>query len=563
VHSHRFPGANTAVPTANEDADQLKLTESFLKSGILSVDIFAISPEQTQAKAVATPQADTATTFAVGEEAESKIASATTEASPISAPLDRVQPVFRRGDTVRVDVVVRTKKIGHFFPGGTVDAYDTWLELKATDDKNQTVFWSGMVEDNGKGPVEKGAHFYRSLQIDEHGNPINKRNAWSTRAVVYVRLIPPGAADTVHYRMHIPESAGNKITLHARLCYRKFAWWNTQFAFTGVPDPNQPKSEIAPGYDDTKYSFTGSLQGISAKKEAIPDVPIVAIAENEVTLNVAAHGTPAAQPKTELRAEDWQRWNDYGIGLLLQGDLKGAEVAFQKVTEIDPKNADGWVNIGRATVQEGDMDRARVVLQKAIALKPDLARAHYFYSRVLRSDGNYDGTADELRKVLAQYPRDRVVLNDYGRVLFLQRKYADAVKILNSVLAIDPEDLQAHYNLMLCYNGLGDEKQARDHQDRYLRFKADESSQTITGPYRQLHPEDNNERQSIHEHVSVKLPVKQVAIKSNHVGTGNVGTDHVAVSHTKTGRVGTGDPARPAEHGSAYAGINPAAGDSK
>ena len=135
----------------------------------------------------------------------------------MTAPLNRVQPAVRRGDTVRVDVVVRTKKIGHFFPGGTVDAYDTWLELKGTDDKGQTIFWSGMAEDGGKGPVEKGAHFYRSLQIDEHGNPINKRNAWATRAVVYVRLIPPGAADTVHYRVHIPENAGNKITLHARL----------------------------------------------------------------------------------------------------------------------------------------------------------------------------------------------------------------------------------------------------------------------------------------------------------------------------------------------------------
>jgi len=539
VHSHRFPGANTAVPTANEDADQLKLTENFLKNGILSVDIFAISPEQVQAKQVATPQSDLATTFAVGEEAESKIASATAEATPISAPLNRVQPVLRRGDTVRVDVVVRTKKVGHFFPGGTVDAYDTWLELKATDDKGQTVFWSGMVEDNGKGPVEKGAHFYRSLQIDEHGNPINKRNAWSTRSVVYVRLIPPGAADTVHYRMHIPENAGNNITLHARLCYRKFAWWNTQFAFAGITDPSQPKSEMTPGYDDNKYVFTGAMQGLSAKEQKIPDLPVVAIAENEVTLSVAPHNTPAAQPETDLRAEDWQRWNDYGIGLLLQGDLKGAEAAFEKVTQIDSKNPDGWVNIGRAAVQEGDMDRARSVLEKAIALKPELARAHYFYARVLRSDGNYDGAADELRKVLAQYPRDRVALNDLGRVLFLKRKYPDAVEALNSVLAIDPEDLQAHYNLMLCYKGLGDEKQAHDHEVRYLRFKADESAQTITGPYRQAHPEDNNERQAIHEHMSVPLP----ALKQTHVGTGV--------------------PARPAEQGSAYASVNPSARGSK
>ena len=98
-----------------------------------------------------------------------------------------------------------------------------------------------------------------------------------------------------------------------------------------------------------------------------------------------------------------------------------------------------------------------------------------------------------------------MALNDLGRILFLQRKYADAVNVLQSVLAVDPEDLQAHYNLMLCYNGLGDEKQAHEHEVRYLRFKADEASQAITGPYRQLNPEDNNERQAIHEHVSVPL----------------------------------------------------------
>ena len=121
-----------------------------------------------------------------------------------------------------------------------------------------------MVEDNGKGPVEKGAHFYRSLQIDAHGNPINKRNAWATRAVVYVRLIPPGAADTVHYRVHIPENAGNKITFHARLCYRKFSWYGTHEAFAGVPDPSKPDA-VAPDYDDRPTLFTASLGGVSAK----------------------------------------------------------------------------------------------------------------------------------------------------------------------------------------------------------------------------------------------------------------------------------------------------------
>jgi len=502
VHSHRFPGANTALPTANEDDEQLKATEDFLKNNILSVDIFALSHEAGVVQPSATSQNELSTNFAVGEEAETKVTPVEEgEVSPLTAPLNRVQPGVRRGDTVRVDVVVRTKKIGHFFPGGTVDAYDTWLELKGTDEKGQTIFWSGMVEDGGKGPVDKGAHFYRSLQLDAHGNRINKRNAWATRAVLYVHLIPPGAADTVHYRLQIPQNSGNRITLHARLCYRKFSWWNTQFSFAGVPEPG----EVTADYDDRKFVFTGSLRGVSAKEEKIPDLPIVVIAEDEATLNVLPHNAPEPDARTVFQAGDWQRWDDYGIGLFLQGDLKAARAAFEKATEVASGNPDGWANLGRVAIQEGDMDRARTQLEKALSLSPDLARAHFFYAKVLRSEGRYDDAAQHLRQVLAQYPRDRVALNDLGRILFLERKYAEAVQQLQGVLAIDPEDLQAHYNLMLCYSGLGDEAHAHEQQIRYLRFKADESAQAITGPYRQLNPEDNNERQAIHEHVSVPL----------------------------------------------------------
>ena len=506
IHSHRFPAANTAIPTANQDPEQLKVTEDFLRNKILSVDIFALSAAQPEKSGAALPQTDLATTFAVGEEAETKTVNASSgPVAPITAPLNRVHPVVRRGDTVRVDVVVRTRGIGHFFPGGTVDAFDTWLELKGTDDRGQTIFWSGKVEDDGKGPVEKGAHFYRSLQVDGHGHPINKRNAWSSRAVVYVRLIPPGAADTAHFRVTIPKNAGNQIKLHARLCYRKFSWYNTQFSFAGMPDPNQPKADVTPDYDDRRMVLNGSTADVSAVEKKVPDLPIVALAEDEVTLQIADHTAPVPPPKVELNAKEWQRWNDYGIGLLLQGDLKSAQAAFQKVTEIDPKNPDGWVNIGRAAVQEGDIERARTVLKRALEINPKLARANFFYAKVLRNDGDYEGAAEHLRTVVAQYPRDRVALNDLGRILFLKRRYSEAIEQLKAVLAIDPEDLQANYNLMLCYNGIGDQKRAHDFQTRYLRFKADEAAQALTGPYRLLNPEDNRERQAIHEHVSVPL----------------------------------------------------------
>jgi Tfp pilus assembly protein PilF len=523
VHSHRFPGANTAVPVANQDSAQLEASREFLQDKQLSVDIFAISPvakAESAHKISDYPKQELSTTFAVGEESDiSTPHGPAGEARSITAPLGRVDAAVRRGDDVLVDIVVRTRKVGHFFPGGTVDAFDVWLELQATDEKGQVIFWSGKVEDDGKGPVEPGAHFYKSLQIDSHGNPINKRNAWATRAVVYVHLIPPGAADTAHFRLHIPESAGERITLHSKLNYRKFQWWNTQFSFGGAPDP-QKSGDVAKDHDDRQYTFNGDLSDISAKSKSIPDLPIITVAEDTKTVRVLPHSAAAPAPQINLAKDYWTRWNDYGIGLFLQGDLSGAEQAFTRITEMAPDNFDGWTNLGRVRVQEGNTEGAKAVLLKALALKPNLPRANFFYARVLKEEGHYDEAAQALQSVLTQFPRDRVVHNELGRVLFLQKRYADAVKQFQQTIAIDPEDLQANYNLMLCYTGLGDETRANEHKDRYLRFKADESSQALTGAYRQSHPEDNNERQSIHEHVSVPLQAQKVPAPKSSSGAG-------------------------------------------
>jgi Flp pilus assembly protein TadD len=167
---------------------------------------------------------------------------------------------------------------------------------------------------------------------------------------------------------------------------------------------------------------------------------------------------------------------------------------------MDPAYADGWVNVGRARIQEGNMAGAEVVLRKALELAPGLAKTHFFLGTTLKTQGRYDEAVEHLRNASGPYPRDRVVLNQLGRVFFLKRQFAEAVDALTKVLAIDPEDLQAHYNLMLAYQGMGNAAAAARERVLYERFKADESSQAITGPYRQLNPHDNNERQQIHEH---------------------------------------------------------------
>jgi|HubBroStandDraft_1064217.scaffolds.fasta_scaffold1295412_2 hypothetical protein len=69
----------------------------------------------------------------------------------------------------------------------------------------------------------------------------------------------------------------------------------------------------------------------------------------------------------------------------------------------------------------------------------------------------------------------------------------------------DPEDVQIHYALMLCYWGLSDMPAAEREEELFRLFKADESSQPIAKRRRRLRPEDNNERQAVRGHESVAL----------------------------------------------------------
>ncbi len=512
VHSHRFPAANTALPIANRDEAQLKAVTDFLKDRRITLDLFAVGeaerdrPVSGAASGIGSANPEVSSLFAVGEEQGSAIGAAGATppaAEAVRAPLDRLRKAVRAGSSVRVDLVARTRTVGHFFPGGTVDAFDVWTELKAEDAKGRVLLWSGFVSDGGKGPVDPSAHFYRSFMLDANGNPINKRNAWAGRAILYVNLIPPSSADTIHYRLDIPKDVAGPIKLTAKMNYRKFAWWNTHWAYAGVRDPAQKDYASGRGFDDGKWVFKGDTSTVSGQLKEVPDLPIVTMATAEAQLQVAKSGEPLDAGDPAPVPADRERWNDYGIGLLLQGDLRGAEAAFARVRSIEPGYADGWVNGARAALAEGNLDRAQEMLDEALKLSPDLARAHFFQGQVLKARGDYEKALEHFRRTSAQYPRDRVVLNEMGRVLFLQEKHEEAVKTLRQVLKIDPEDLQAHYNLMLAYGALGRSDEAERERRLYLRFKANESAQEITGAFRQAHRFENNERQRIHEHASL------------------------------------------------------------
>jgi len=505
VHSHRFTAANTALPVANGDSIQQVLVRAFLKQDQLTVDLFALSEGTQKALQQSAPLArgaiqgagNLASTFAVGEESGFQVGSSSAAAidkGTLHAPLYDGQ-VVEPGKSYRLDAVVRTRGLGHFFPTGTVDAQEAWLEIKASDETGKVFFWSGRMDPETR-IVDPAANFYRNFMVDANGNPINKRNAFAARAVVYVNLIPPGAADVGHYRINIPDDISGKLTVVAKVNYRKFNRWHTQWAYAGVRTDED--ADYSPDYDDGEWNFSGDLSKVSGKLKEIPQLPVVVMATDTLVLEV---GSETSAKSVESEEKLWERWNDYGIGLLREGDMRGAEEAFEYVSRLK-NDATGWINLARVYLREGNLDKAEQVLNRAAEAEPTHHQIAFFRGMLYKARGEYDAALKNFAEVEAKYPKDRVLLNQIGRVYYLDARPDEAPSYFERVLKIDPEDLMAHYNLMLVYRAIGNSERSKEHEKRYLRYKEDENSQAIAGRFRQENPYENNMAQPIREHVS-------------------------------------------------------------
>ena len=251
----------------------------------------------------------------------------------------------------------------------------------------------------------------------------------------------------------------------------------------------------------TEFAYATNPEGF-ARFDRVPDLPITEIAAAELRLTVAA--TPALQDMSVvLPAADWERFNDHGIGLLLQGDTKGAARSFAQVAELAPKRLDGPRNLARVALRDGSLELAYEYLSRCEELDAGNAQTAWVWGVVLQEDGRYGDAASAYRRVLHDFPEDRLAWRNLGRVLYLDEQFDAALEALDRVLAIDPEDRVAHYHRMLALRGLGRKVEAGAAEAAYRTYQIDESAQELTRTYRLQHPDDNREVQPIHIHLLV------------------------------------------------------------
>jgi Flp pilus assembly protein TadD/mono/diheme cytochrome c family protein len=440
VRSHRFQAANTALPFVRGDQGTIQRIEEFLGEGKLSVDVFAVS----------TPRLD----------------------QPVMA-LDPTDAVVMAGERVRIDVVVRNIGVGHTFPGGTNDSNEGWLELTVSDGAGLVLARSGALDDDGS--LDPMAHVYKAVLLDVNGEPVLKRNSQDARVTLFSNVIGPGTSDVAHYEFVVPrELAGKPVTVSARLLWRKFNRAYTKFVFESAPDGMRRFSEV-------------------------PHLPVSEIARDEVTISIKPAIAQMAPP-TIADSVSWTRYNDYGIGLLLEGNTRDAGAAFDVVRRVAPDRVDGPLNLARTAIADGNVQAAFDYLRQCEAVAPGDARVAWIWGVVLQEDGRYTEAALAYRRVLEDFPGDRAAWRNLGRTLYLDGQYESALDAFRRVLEIDPEDRVSHYHEMLCYRALGRDSEADRAALAYEYYSVDESAQSLTRNYRLRNPGANLMTQRIRTH---------------------------------------------------------------
>jgi len=450
-HSHFFPAANTGLfellkhePRYADRAEQFQKSidrnAEFLKDGKLRIDLFAVKSLDPAGQ----PLDDSLTV--------------------LRPSLPRLEP----GRSYLVEVVIRTLKLGHAFSQGTVDSNEIWVDFRATAGGREIGRNGGMSGPDDSGEVDPWSHFVNVLVLDRHGNRVDRRNPQDIFTPLYDKQIPPGAGQVVHYRLTVPPDVTGPVELTVRLRYRKFDYKYMEYVHRDTGRP-------------------------------VPKLPVVDLCTDRVVLPVAGVAEEVPPQESPIQPA-WQRWNDYGIGCLIEGgplnpkkgNLKQAEAAFRQLLRMGVREAEwhGHVNLARVLIEQGGQralaEAARhlnaaqacdppapwwllawfngIVTAQNAGSKQDLDTAIDLFEKIV--DPRHQPRHDDGRPKF-DFTRDPVVLAELGRTLYKRSTLepegseGERTLLLRSVrayeraLAVDPEDLDSHFGLNQCYEQLG------------------------------------------------------------------------------------------------------------
>ncbi len=374
VASHRFLGGHTWLAAMRGDGAQLARVQRMLE-GAASIDVAAVI-----------------------------------HARDGSRELPADGAAIAPGEPLVLDVVVKNQRTGHRFPGGTLDAQDTWVEVTVDDARGHRVADAGTAQEaTGTDPT---AHVLRAILAGRDGVPLLGREVSHFAAVIANHTVAPRDSEVVELAFDVPATLDEgALPLHvtARLRHRSRSLELQRAACA-----------------ETRTPWGRAFAAVDGLDACAPQ-PVTEVARAEVLLGAASPGS-AERPAT------WRRLLDHARGL--------SHAVQERLDEARPSLERALVDVTR---EGSPRDRAAVIA----------ALAHL---------EAYEGrTADALRRIdeaAALAPGHPSLPSLRGEALALVWRWPEAVPPLDEAARAAPRDDAAWSRLATALGSRGGDDRA-------------------------------------------------------------------------------------------------------
>ncbi len=137
--------------------------------------------------------------------------------------------------------------------------------------------------------------------------------------------------------------------------------------------------------------------------------------------------------------------------------LRSAAREAQTRVRENPNNAKAWLDLGMAQLRLAEVDDAIVDFRRAATLNSSLAEPQTDLAYALWMRGDINGALKAAQAALALDPNDASAHRYAGRLLLLRGgDRSEAIEHLEKAAQMNPEETDAHFDLVMAYRAAGD-----------------------------------------------------------------------------------------------------------
>ena len=222
-----------------------------------------------------------------------------------------------------------------------------------------------------------------------------------------------------------------------------------------------------------------ALSYLVRAKQLSPQDPEVLFEFGRVCLerNLLDDALPALSKAVELRPDNDAYVYALGSANVGKQHLADALQLFQQLLKKHPQDASLMYAIGAVYYLESKFTEAESLLKQSLATQPNQTGAAYYLALTYDAMGDDERAVPIFRDLLKRNPQHAPSYVKLGGILVRQHQYEEAQRDLEQAVSLDPNSVEAHYQLGVVLRRVGKSAESETQFAESRRLETEQSAQ--------------------------------------------------------------------------------------